>query len=199
MLASAAGEISFVSEGPQIKGFALRGLLKYVKESSYPGGIPALLEKLSDEDKQYFSEEVLSSLWYPYPAFSALAQAISREIADGDISILEDVGRTSGGQDLSGIFRFITAILSVERIVSRASAFWRRYCDTGELDVVESGPAHFTVRLSGFPEIDAAHCHMISGWIRGLGDGTGAKDVEIRKTSCVHLGDPHCEYQGSWS
>lgn len=199
MLACAAGANSIVSEVPQIKGFALRGLLKYVKDSSYPGGISGLLGKLPEEDKAYFSEKILSSLWYPYPAFSALARIIECEVAQGNPAALEEVGRFSGRQDLGGIFRFVTAILTIERIVNRAPAFWRRYCDTGDLGVVAAGPGHYTVRLSGFPEIDKAHCHMICGWMRGLGDGTGAKDVDIQKTKCVHQGDPHCEYTGSWS
>ena len=188
-----------MAEVAQIKGFALRGLLKYVKESSYPGGIPGLLEKLPAEDKPYFSEKILSSLWYPYPAFSALAQTISREIAKGDDAVLREVGHASGRQDLGGIFRFITAILTIERVVRRSPAFWRRYCDTGELGVTESGPGHFTVQISDFPDIDPAHCHMITGWILGLGDGTGARDLDVQKLRCVHRGDPYCEYRGTWS
>lgn len=187
-----------MAQGPQIKGFAIRGLLKYVKESTYPGGIPAILRTLDESDRAYFGDAILSSLWYPYGAFSSLARAIDREIAKGDVSILEDVGRASGKLDLGGIFRFITAILTIERIVSRAPALWRRYCDTGELTLVDAGPGHYTVRLTGFPEIDEAHCHMISGWMRGLGDGTGARDAEIGKTACIHHGDPYCEYRGTW-
>ncbi|MDH3254574.1 MAG: hypothetical protein OEM62_06245 [Acidobacteriota bacterium] len=188
-----------MSREPQIKGFAIRGLLKFVKESSYAGGIPSLLEKLPIDAQPFFRERILSSLWYPYAAFSALARTIESEMGAGDVALLEDIGRLSGRQDLGGIFRFITAILTVERVVNRSPAFWNRYCDSGELEVVESGQGRFTVRLKDFPKIDRAHCHMITGWIRGLGEGTGVKNFESRKVRCVHSGDSWCEYQGTWS
>ena len=187
-----------MSEDPQIKGFAIRGLLKYVKDSGFQGGIPTLLESLPADIQPVFGERILSSLWYPYPAFAALAQAVEREIGDGNSMLLEDVGRSSGRRDLGGIFRFITAILTIERVVRRAPAYWKRYCDTGDLEVINVDSGHFTVRLSGFPQIDPAHCQMIRGWILGLGEGTGAKNVDIRKVSCVHRGDSNCEYQGTW-
>lgn len=186
-------------DAAQIKGFALRGLLRYVKDSGYPGGIPALLARLPEEDRSYFAEKILSSLWYPYEAFSALARIIDQEIARGDVAVLEDVGHASGRLDLGGVFRFVTAILTVERIVSRAPAYWRRYCDAGELRVTDKGSNHFTVQLVDFPGVDEAHCHMIRGWIRGLGDSTKARDVDIRKTMCVHRGDACCEYTGTWT
>lgn len=186
-------------EGPQIKGFALRGLLKYVKESSYPGGIPALLGTMDEQERAYFSDKILSSLWYPYEAFAALARAVDREIAHGDPAVMEDVGRASGMSDLGGVFKFIRSILTIQRIVNRGAAYWNRYCDTGKLQVVDSGPNHFVVQLTDFKEIDPVHCHMTRGWITGLGDGTGASDVEIRETKCVHHGDSCCEYSGRWS
>lgn len=188
-----------MSTEPQIKGFALRGLFKYVKESEYPGGIPGLLAKLPIGAKPYFEEKILSSVWYPYAAFAVLAQLIEKEIGNDKGSALEEIGRSSGRRDLGSIFRFVTAILTIERVVHRAPAFWKRYCDTGELEVIDVKPGDFTVRLIGFPEIDPAHCQMIKGWIHGLGDGTGAKNVEVEMVSCIHRGDSSCEYRGRWS
>ena len=49
-----------MSSDPRIKGFALRGLFKYVKESDYPGGIPALIDKLPPDAAAYFEEQILT-------------------------------------------------------------------------------------------------------------------------------------------
>ena len=188
-----------MSDRVRIKGFAVRGLLKYVKESGYPGGIPKLLDTLPEEDRKHFAERILSSQWYPYPAFAVLARAIDTEIAKGEVAVLEDVGRSSGHLDLGGVFKFVKSILSIQRVVGRASAYWSRYCDVGELTVIDSSANHYIVRLTEFPDIAEEHCHMICGWMRGLGDGARAEDVDIRKTRCVHRGDPYCEYQGNWT
>jgi hypothetical protein len=190
-----------MSEGSRIKGFALRGLLRYVKESGYPGGIPALLEHLPDESAGFFAERILSGSWYPYEAFSALVGVIVEQLG-GETrrdALLDGIGRSSAQRDLQGVFRFVSVILSVERIVRASASFWPRYCDTGSLEVVDAGNGHFTVRLVGFHGIDPAHCQLIRGWMFGLGEGSGARSIAVDKTSCVHRGDDYCEYTGSWS
>ena len=49
-----------------------------------------------------------------------------------------------------------------------------------------------------FPEIDAAHCLLIEGWLEGLGKALGAVGMASRQVRCVHRGDPICEFEGKW-
>ena len=182
----------------RIKGFAVRGLLKYVKESGHPGGIPALLETLELADAAHFRTKILSSNWYPYEAFLALLHAIDRELGGGDLALMPAIGEFSGRQDAGSIFRFVAAMSSVEAIVRRSDFLWQRYCDNGRFEVAELEPSRLRLALADFPHIDLAHCSLISGWIRGIGLAVGARRPRIEQVRCVHRGDERCEFAGGW-
>ena len=181
-----------------IKGFAIRGLLKYVKESRYPGGIPALLERLEPAARAHFRTKILSSNWYPYEAFLALLGAIDRELGDGDQALMPAIGEFSGRQDAGSIFRFVAALSSIEAIIRRADFLWQRYCDQGRFEVVDLEPGRLHLALADFPHIEHAHCSLIAGWIRGIGLAVGAERPRIEQVRCVHRGDPRCEFAGVW-
>ena len=73
----------------EIKGFAIRGLLKYVKESGYLGGIPAMLNELPADISAQFKEPILGSRWYPYNQFIALLTTLKKELGPGEPQFLE--------------------------------------------------------------------------------------------------------------
>ncbi len=183
----------------RIKGFAIRGLLKYVKQSEYPGGIPALLERLPEPAAGHYRTKILSSRWYPYEAFLGLLHTIDRELGGGELELVARVGVFSGRQDAGSIFRFVAALSSVEAVVRRADAFWQRYCDRGRFEVVELEPGRLRLALEEFPDIDGAHCALIPGWIEGLGQAVGARRPAVEQVRCVHRGDPRCEFSGTWA
>ncbi|MFQ5349980.1 MAG: hypothetical protein ACE5EG_06025 [Thermoanaerobaculia bacterium] len=182
----------------QVKGFAVRGLLKYIKESGHPGGIPAVLARLDPALGAHFATRILSSRWYPYEMFLGLLHTIDDEIGDGDLSLMPTLGESSGRQDAGTIFRFVAALSSVESIVRRADFLWQRYCDRGRFEVLELEPGRLHLALEEFPEIDQAHCGLITGWIAGLGKAVGARWPEVEQVRCVHRGDPRCEFGATW-
>ena len=88
---------------------------------------------------------------------------------------------------------------SVDFLLKRGQVFWGQYCDRGRMVLEAPSGLSFLARMEGFPEIDAAHCRLIEGWLEGLGDALGAVDMTCRQTRCVHRGDPDCAYLGEWT
>jgi hypothetical protein len=180
----------------RVKGFALRGLLKSVKDSG--GSIPAVLALLPDADRATFDRPIVSSEWYPYAAFVGLVRAIDRLQGKGDLLHARELGRAAAARDLGGTFRIISAVASPRFLIERGHMFWSKYCDTGRLALDASRERFFFARLEGFPEIDRAHCLLIEGWLEGLGQALGAVGMASRQVRCVHRGDATCEFEGSW-
>jgi predicted hydrocarbon binding protein len=181
----------------QIKGFALRGLLKYVK-TVRPGGIPAVLAKLPPSVAPTFKNPIVASVWYPYESFAALLDTIDRELGRGDLALMSEIGRRSALEDSGTVFRILATIASVETIIKRSPIFWQKYCDTGRIDPLDVGHGIFRVALKEFPGISKAQCNVICGWIEGMAKATGAKNVTVKQTGCVHRGDPFCLYEGTY-
>jgi hypothetical protein len=179
-----------------IKGFAIRGLLKSIKESG--GSIPTVIAALPEAERATFGRPIVVSAWYPYAAFVGLVRAIDRMQGKGDLAYARELGLAAAARDLGGTFRIISAMASPRFLVERGHMFWGKYCDTGSLRLKMRDERLFDARLEGFPDIDLAHCLLIEGWLEGLGHALGAVGMASRQTRCVHRGDPACEFEGSW-
>jgi hypothetical protein len=180
-----------------IKGFGIRGLLRYVKETK-PGTTPELLSKLPADVKPLFDRPIVSSNMYPYRAFSELLRVIDRQIGHGDLRRCEDVGDFAARQDISGMFKIMLSVLSPKTTLERSNLFWTKYCDTGKLTLVSADPKNSVMRLEGFPGMDEAHCYLMNGWIARFATMTGGKGVTVRHTACVNHGGAYCEWAGNW-
>lgn len=179
-----------------IKGFALRGLLKSVKQSGT--SIATVIAALPDAERATFARPIVASEWYPYAAFVGLVRAIDRIHGKGDLGYARELGLAAAARDLGGTFRIISAVASPKFLIERGHLFWGKYCDTGSLRLKAREERLFDARLEGFAGIDPAHCLLIEGWLEGLGRALGAVGMTSRQTRCVHRGDPACEFEGAW-
>ena len=183
----------------QIKGFVIRGLLKYVKQSGHPGGIPGILDKLPEALRPTFKLKILNGSWYPYDAYAGLLEVVDREIGDGELSIMPEIGRFAARQEAGSIWKLVTYFSSVETLLQRSTLFWPRYCDQGIFETRDVQEGRGTGILRDFPGVSRGHCHLLCGWVDQMARNAGAKTVETVKTQCIHRGDEWCQYEGGWT
>lgn len=182
----------------RIKGFAIRGLLRYLKEVK-PGAAPELISRLSPEAQAAFESPIVPSGMYPYRAFAELLREIDRATGTGDLSRCEDIGDFAARQDINGVFKMMVSVFSPKTIAERSGIFWSRYCDTGQMEGVKSESDDTVLVLRNFPEMDVAHCRLMNGWIRRWALMTKAKTVTVEHTMCVSRGAKECRWEGSWT
>src|SRR5258705_8839324 len=139
----------------RIKGFAIRGVLKSVKDAG--GSIPAVLAAIPEADCASFGRPIVASEWYPYAAFVGLVRAIDGMQGKGDLQHARELGRAAAVRDLGGTFRIISTVASPKFLIERGGMFWGKYCDTGRLLLEAKRERFFHARLEGFGEIDRAH------------------------------------------
>jgi hypothetical protein len=181
----------------QVKGTALRGLLKYAKEGGHAGGIGGLVAVLPPESRAVFGQRILASGWYPYTAYTDLLAGLVGPARDHSAQLIQ-LGRWLATQDAGTTFKVVALFASVETMLQRASLFWTRHCDTGVFETVDVQKGSGVGVLRDFPEVSPLHCTLLTGWIEGMGEAAGAKKATAEKVLCVHRGDRHCEYRGSW-
>jgi hypothetical protein len=183
----------------QIKGTALRGLLRHIKESGFPGGIPAAIAGLPPATREIFATRILASGWYPYAAYANLLTVIAPPAGPQRAPFLVELGRGLARRDAGTTFKIVAMFASAETMLERSALFWTRHCDTGSFTTVEMKKGSCGGLLSGFPDIDPLHCALVAGWIEGMAVAAGAKAATVDKTRCTHRGDPHCEYRVGWT
>lgn len=187
----------------QVRGRSIRGVLRYVKRSGHPGGIPALLRHLPDAIRPAFAEPIRSFTWYPYPVYSGLLETVDREMGAGDLSLMEAVGAFSLRADAGTTLKILGVFSSVDALVHRGFSswgpyLWRHHCDRGSVTLIDSAQGTATMGLEEFPDIAAAHCRLNVGYLAEMGRAVGAADIRMIKTECVHRGDARCAYRGEW-
>ncbi len=67
----------------KIRGFAIRGALKFIKHRQYAGGIREILAQLSDDTAPIFENKIAYAAWYPYSAYDELLSLIDANVGDG--------------------------------------------------------------------------------------------------------------------
>jgi hypothetical protein len=180
-----------------IKGFGIRGLLRFIKETR-PGRTKEFVSKLPEDIRPLFDRPIVTSNMYPYRAFSELLRVIDRELGRGDLKKCEEIGDFAARQDITGMFKIMLSVLTPKTTLERANLFWSKYCDTGRLTMVSSDPKHSVLRMENFPEMDEAHCYLMNGWIGRFATMTGGKGVTVKHNVCVNRGGEYCEWSGSW-
>ncbi len=183
---------------PRIKGTAIRGILKFVKDAEGRDSIARLLEELPPASRDAYRRPILAADWYPYEAYATLLAVVSRRLGGERPEFLRSIGRSAARQDLGTVFRIVAALSSVRRIVQSSGLFWTRYCDTGRFTIVELGDESGVGRVEDFPEISPEHELVLAGWIEGVGLVAGAVDPSVRLARSVHQGSPVSEYHLRW-
>jgi hypothetical protein len=191
---SARGE--YALEMTQIRGFAIRGLLRFGKQHGLPP--KELIPLLPVDVRPLFETQILHSALYPYGAFAEPLRLLDRRLGKGDGSLAREVGRSTSGEDIRGIFQIIASFTSPEKAARRAQVYWGRYSDTGKMVEEEIRKGYFRTALEGFAEIDRLHCLLIEGWNEGGLASAGAREVEVHQKECVHLGGTRCVFEGTW-
>lgn len=181
----------------QIKGTALRGLLKHAREGGHPGGIPGALAALPAPSRGVFAQRILASGWYPYAAYADLLEALVGSTGDRSAH-LRELGRWLAAQDAGTTFKVVALFASVETMLQRSSLFWTRHCDAGVFETVDVQKGSGAGVLRDFPDVSPLHCTLLTGWIEGMGEAAGAQRATVEKVRCVHRGDAWCEYRGRW-
>lgn len=181
----------------QIKGFGIRGLIKQIKNEAGADALDAILAHLSPAVAPAFTQQIISSRWYPYAVFAELLDAAIARSGGGE-DYLRQLGRRTAAADFGTIFKMLAFVTSIDRLILRAPIFWKQYCDTGEFAVRVPEQGHGFVALQGVPEVSRAHCTLIGGWILGIGEAARAREPSVEKIRCVHEGAPHCEYEAFW-
>jgi hypothetical protein len=182
----------------QIKGMALLGLIRRVKEAGGEERLAQLIGELPPSAQGTFGQPIVAGAWYPYEAFARLLAAVARRLGAGRPEYLEDLGRAAAVLDTGTIFKVVAALFSVRRALHRSEMLWSRYCDGGKFLMVNIGETSAEGRIEGFPEISIEHERLVAGWMAGIGTVVGALHPRVELVDSIHQGAPASVYALRW-
>lgn len=151
--------------------------LRDLIEKKGPEAEQAMAKALSPDDYRSYRTAMPIS-WISEEAITRIFKAAGEILFSGSTSSLAEVGRGMAKANMTGIYQFMLRMTTIPFIMSQASRLWRTYHDTGEASA-SNGPGDnaVTFTVTGFPTIPADMLEVLRGYVTGLGELTGARNV----------------------
>lgn len=182
----------------KVKGSALVARLNYYRDHCTPEQQAQIKELLPADAASLLQLGAFTSQWYPLQHLIDLSRAIDQVKGSGDGTLILELGRKSAHEAVRGIYRIFFKFGSPEFVIQRAAQVWSRYYDSGQLQVDLLGPGHAQVTLNDFDTPAHEHCLSVSGWIRGMLEASGAKNVATAVSQCRKQGARVCGFEARW-
>jgi methyl-accepting chemotaxis protein len=192
-LAKVSGKVS--------RGNALLGRLKFVEERYGRPALDRVLRTLTPEAQQILRGQLQPQGEYPPELLGALTNAIRQELAGGSDDILREMTRYRArfdvlpGGALAQHFRPGDPGYIVQRMDLCLRHNWGEGVVVRNFDLAANHVRQEVDMGGKQPRERCTYNHV--GWMEGVIEAAGGVP-RIRKTRCMHNGDPVCEYDISW-
>ena len=132
----------------------------------------------SKEDRDFLSQKILSSGWYPYEIYKKCFNALSQVEGKGNRAVWKQWGIIQGEEMIKSVYQSVVAEKDPKRAMEKLRIFFKLMYDHGTLgiDFLSDNEMEFTY-------IDFDHDFEVSyiiaeGWITRILELCGCKDVK---------------------
>ncbi|MBD3286481.1 hypothetical protein GF359_07960 [candidate division WOR-3 bacterium] len=174
---------------------------KWILENYGKQGLGRILSRLGPEAAGMLSEPAPAE-WYPIGLVKEIYSAIDDEFSGNDAQTLFEMGRFVAESSVKGFLRYLARMLTIEQLIKRVGRFWKHYHKGGSIESEqmpdEGGRKKGLVRIFGY-QAGNAGCKAMEGYIHEILEIAGARDLKVKKTTCLNRGDEVCTWSLDWS
>lgn len=196
LLIEAAEELKNITGN--VKGDVPRTYAEFIKYKEGEIGLKKVEEKMKELGMPIFFDSVNPLEWINAGKVSLII-LVAKEIFGWEEKDIFEMGRSNS--KISFFWKMmIQYLISTEKIFQKASEYWKKHFDFGEVEPVEINKKEkrAVVRVKGY-KTHPLHCVLQAGHIRGVADLTiKSKDIKVEETKCVHRGSPYNEFKITW-
>ncbi len=180
-----------------VKGDAIGLHINYIKHIKGEEGIKEVERRMEELGYPFNLNEIKKLNWYPI-FIADLVVLVAKDIFNWSNEDIFMMGKEA--PKTSFILRLLSRYMfSVEKLFSSASYIWKRYFDSGEIEVSEMGDNYIILRLKGY-EVHPLICQQFyPGFFVTLVEiCLPDKKVSIEETKCFFKKDSCHEYLIKW-
>ena len=156
--------------------FYLKGLVRATSAEKEK----ALLSMLNPDERKAY-ETVLAISRISIDAASKILKAAADVLYPGDPAGLRTIGYKMAHNDLSGIYKILMPVLSVEMAMSQSAKLWSQYHDEGRAWTDKINEKSLIFNVADYPSLPEHFREMLAGYIKGVVERTGEKDVQVQR------------------
>lgn len=141
------------------------------------------LLKLLDAEEYETWDKAMSFHWLPMSIANKLWIHCSKVLCPGQTQSrgLYTLGIKMAKHDINTVYRLIFRIISPETIMQKSAGMWRTYHQAGESHVEKKYEGMIVFYVMNYPDLPAEFCEATAGYIHGLVELAGMKNVEVAK------------------
>lgn len=184
-------------ESVTVKGSPVRSLQRFLDTNLSAEQREKVFSSLPAEYAR-FRNPVLATEAIPVYMLNRMTEEAAKARGEQVEAFARRAGQEAARDAVKGIYRFFAMVLTPAALLNRASQMWSTLYNRGELRVDEQSGNSARLRLLNFPS-EFAGCSRVSGWIEGMAELTGAKNVKVNQKQCAAKGASCCEWTVSWT
>lgn len=138
----------------------------------------AFIDQLTPEEKK-FHENTLEISWLDADLVSRLLSKIGKIIFPDKTYPLRECGRLEAQDHLTGMYRILLKLLTVEMVMKQSAKIWKQYHDTGVASVVKKGDKHIALLVEDYAELTPELRDIVAGYCLGTVELTGVHGLDI--------------------
>ena len=185
----------------KIKAINLRSSKEFIKEKYGEDSLRKVIDSLSEEDKEIVNT-VLPSSWIPQDTWIRFFEAVVRELAAGNESIVKEAGSYTANKELSSIHRLFLKFGNPENIAKKVPVLMETYFSADEHDMeataTKLGENKYRISAKKFEPRQRLIEIAILGWLENAFKLSGAKNLSIGITKSLKEGEGSIEFLVSW-
>ena len=184
---------------PNVKGSVLRSRLDFVEQKFGAAVLARVQADLPAEDRTILSRGLLPAQWYPFALGESLENAILRVLGEDGRGTFLDMGRRSAEYNLAGVHKVFVHSGEPHRLLSRATAIYQLYYDTGHRTYEKLGDTSCRLITYESETFSVADCLTVIGWHQRAVELCAGRNVKVDHPRCRAQGEDACEYLISWN
>jgi hypothetical protein len=180
-----------------VQGSLIKSRFLYVHINHGASALKAVLNKLPDGTREQLTAPIYIGDWYPLSVLVMLDRAISQELASGSEKVYEDLGVFSADVNLSGAYEPLVH-RDIHEFLQLTAVLHKQYQDFGEAQYLRLSDTGALLQFRYPQSPPSSYCRSAIGYLRRAVELCGGRQVNLRMTGCLRLGDPLCEYRVEW-
>ncbi len=175
-----------------VKGDLLLAYFHYIQKTEGDKGLSMVENRLKSVGAEIKESDIEAFSWYPvgYESLIVLAGKETFNWNDDDIFLM--------GKSITKLSLIVRMMLqffvSVDKVFEKSPKYWRNSYDFGELEPVGRDGETYILRVKGY-DIHPVSCIYNAGYIIGVAEMAGSKDIKIDESVCTHKGGDFHEYR----
>ncbi len=184
------------------KGSMLLSLRAFILVRYENDGWHRFIDALSPQDRDMVND-ALGVSWYELDFLIRMLKHLESVFGDGTRSLIREFGQFEAKRDLTTTQRIFLKLAGANPayVIEKAGTYWGNFCDWGSWSVERDDQGGATATLHGCPVNEGIYFAELQGYVKGLVELVGAKNVriEVRTRTDSKKGTTDCTFVGSWA